>query len=88
MRQPEPRSAWRDVQADEKNITWARAFFDVMQPHFTGAVYGNFLGDEGEERVKAAYGEAIYQRLAALKSQYDPTNFFRLSQNIKPARSH
>jgi FAD/FMN-containing dehydrogenase len=79
-------SIWRDVQDDEKNITWTRAFFDAMQPHFTGAVYVNFLGDEGEERVKAAYGEAIYQRLAALKSQYDPTNFFRLNQNIKPAR--
>jgi FAD/FMN-containing dehydrogenase len=47
-------------------------------------VYVNYLGDEGESRVMAAYG-ANYERLAALKKKYDPTNFFRLNQNIKPA---
>ena len=41
------------------------------------------LGEEGEERVRAAYGEN-YERLVALKNKYDPTNFFRLNQNIKP----
>ena len=50
-------------------------------------VYVNYLGqeaDEGTERVKAAYGPAKYERLVALKNKYDPTNFFRLNQNIKP----
>jgi hypothetical protein len=56
-----------------------------MQPVAMGGVYVNFLGqDEGEERVKAAYG-ANYARLVALKNKYDPANLFRLNQNIVPA---
>jgi FAD/FMN-containing dehydrogenase len=46
-------------------------------------VYVNFLGDEGEERIRASYG-VNYERLVALKDRYDPTNFFHLNQNIKP----
>ena len=55
-----------------------------MTPHSSGRVYVNFLGDEGQERVRAAYGERNYERLARLKRVYDPTNFFRLNQNIEP----
>jgi hypothetical protein len=47
-------------------------------------VYVNFLMDEGEERIRQAYGAAKYERLKALKRTYDPTNFFRLNQNIPP----
>jgi FAD/FMN-containing dehydrogenase len=68
-------------------IQWARAFWEAMQPFSTGGVYVNYLGqevDEGAERVKAAYGPVKYARLVALKNTYDPTNFFRLNQNIKP----
>jgi hypothetical protein len=55
-----------------------------MRPFSTGGVYANNLGEEGTERVAAAYG-ANYPRLLALKNKYDPTNFFRLNQNIDPA---
>jgi FAD/FMN-containing dehydrogenase len=54
-----------------------------MHPYFERGVYVNNLGEEGEDRVKAAYGPN-YDRLAALKNKYDPTNLFRLNQNIKP----
>ena len=62
---------------------WARELWSAVRPHSTGGVYANNLGDEGEERVRDAYGEN-YARLVALKNKYDPTNFFRLNQNIKP----
>jgi hypothetical protein len=66
---------------------WAREFWEAMQPFSTGGVYVNYLGregDEGVERIQAAYGAEKYQRLLALKEKYDPTNLFRLNQNIKP----
>jgi len=56
-----------------------------MRPFLADAVYVNYLGDEGEERVRSAYQPATYARLSALKKKYDPTNLFRLNQNIKPA---
>jgi hypothetical protein len=57
-----------------------------MQPFASSGVYVNFLGNEGEERVRAAYG-VNYERLVALKNTYDPTNFFSLNQNIRPTVS-
>ena len=50
----------------------------------TTSVYVNFLMDEGQDRVRQAYGPAKYERLVALKRQYDPDNLFRLNQNISP----
>jgi hypothetical protein len=75
---------WTDSGADADNIAWAREYFVAMEQFSTGGVYVNFLGEEGEERVRAAYGEQKYERLAALKRKYDPSNFFRLNQNITP----
>jgi FAD/FMN-containing dehydrogenase len=66
---------------------WARKLWEAMQSFAAPGVYVNYLGTEGDEggdRVKAAYGDAKYQRLAALKSKYDPGNLFRLNQNIRP----
>ncbi len=76
-------SQWIDPANSEKNIEWTRAFFEAMQPFFEGGVYVNNLGEEGEGRIKAAYGQN-YERLLTLKNKYDPTNLFYLNQNIKP----
>ncbi len=77
-------SQWTDPAESDKNIQWAWTFWDAMQPFMCDSVYVNYLGAEGEERIKAAYGAPKYERLVALKNRYDPTNFFRLNQNIKP----
>jgi FAD/FMN-containing dehydrogenase len=80
-------SQWDDPAADERNITWTRALFKAMQPYLEHGVYVNDLNEEreeGQERIRSAYG-ANYERLAAIKSAYDPTNLFRLNHNIKPA---
>ena len=66
------------------HTTWARQAFEAMTPHTTGGVYVNFLGDEGPERVKAAYGPRTYARLQEVKRRHDPENVFRLNQNIRP----
>jgi FAD/FMN-containing dehydrogenase len=73
-----------DDPEPERHIAWARDFFDALQPHASGRVYLNFLGDEGQDRVRAAYGERNYERLSRLKRVHDQTNFFRLNQNIQP----
>jgi FAD/FMN-containing dehydrogenase len=62
---------------------WARAYWSALAPHHT-SVYVNFLMDEGEHRIRQAYGASNYERLKALKRAYDPTNVFRLNQNIPP----
>lgn len=74
---------WQDPADSERNIEWARRCYRTAEPFLKG-VYVNYLGDEGEARVRAAYG-VNYERLRAIKNKYDPTNFFRLNQNIKPA---
>jgi FAD/FMN-containing dehydrogenase len=78
-------AAWTpEDTGGERHIAWANGFFDAMQPHARGRVYVNFLGDEGTERVRAAYGAERYGRLMELKRTYDPTNLFRVNQNIEP----
>jgi FAD/FMN-containing dehydrogenase len=78
-----PISIWDNPADDEAHIRWARDLWDAMRPFSTGGVYANNLGEEGTDRVKAAYGEN-YARLVAVKTKYDPINFFRLNQNIRP----
>ena len=74
---------WADPAETERNVGWARAFFEAMQPFAARGVYVNDLGEEGEDRVRAAYG-VNYDRLTAVKAKYDPTNLFRANQNIRP----
>jgi len=76
---------WTDPAQDEPNIGWSRGLCETMAPFSDGSVYVNFLGvgDQGEDRVRAAYGPN-YDRLARIKATYDPTNLFRLNQNIRP----
>jgi hypothetical protein len=62
---------------------WSRTFWSALEPYHT-SVYVNFLMEEGEERIREAYGAEKYDRLKALKRRYDPDNVFRLNQNIPP----
>jgi FAD/FMN-containing dehydrogenase len=62
---------------------WARDYWSALAPFHT-SVYVNFLMEEGEARVREAYGDTKYERLRALKRKYDPMNVFRLNQNIRP----
>jgi FAD/FMN-containing dehydrogenase len=68
---------------------WVADFAAALRRDGAGeaGAYVNFLGDEGEDRVRAAYPGATWERLRAIKARYDPTNLFRLNQNIPPANS-
>jgi FAD binding domain/Berberine and berberine like len=68
----------------DQERAWAREFWSALEPFHTG-VYVNFLMDEGEDRVREAYGPEKLERLRSLKRDYDPENLFRLNQNIPPA---
>jgi FAD/FMN-containing dehydrogenase len=75
---------WQDPSESEDNVDWARRCYRAAEPFLKDSAYVNYLGDEGEAKIRAAYGDN-YARLAAIKNKYDPTNFFRLNQNIEPA---
>jgi len=75
------------VDADPANkdqiTTWCKEYFDAQHPYSAGGAYVNFMMDEGDERVRASFRDN-YARLAGVKRQYDPANFFRVNQNIRP----
>lgn len=75
-------AVWTDPAASEQHIRWSRESWEALQPFAAGRVYVNYLS-EGEDRVQEAYG-TNYDRLVALKNTYDPTNFWRRNQNIRP----
>ncbi len=80
-----PFGLWQDPADDERARRWARDIRADLKPWSSGAVYLNFIGDEGEDRVVAGFGRENYARLARVKRQYDPDNVFHLNHNIKPA---
>ncbi|MDP9186415.1 MAG: FAD-binding oxidoreductase [Verrucomicrobiota bacterium] len=75
-----------DPANKEKITKWTKEYFDALHPYSAGGAYVNFMMDEGEDRVKATYGDN-YARLVAIKQKYDPQNLFRVNQNIKPAET-
>jgi FAD/FMN-containing dehydrogenase len=79
-------SSWQDPADDERNVAYTRAFWDAAVPFSDGKTYFNFPGlfEEGDAAVRSSYG-ANHDRLARIKSAYDPENVFRLNQNIRPA---
>lgn len=74
---------WADRARDEEHIQWIRALFASLRPAMKPGVYVNFMSGDEKDRTTEAYS-ARWQRLVAVKTQYDPTNFFRLNQNIPP----
>jgi FAD/FMN-containing dehydrogenase len=75
---------WERPDDADPHVAWARGLWAALHPWSAGGVYVNFMGEEGQDRVRAAYGERTYRRLVALKDRYDPDNFFRMNQNIRP----
>ncbi|MFD5931454.1 MULTISPECIES: FAD-binding oxidoreductase [unclassified Streptomyces] len=80
-----PFAVWEDPADDERCRRWVKDVRADARPWSTGAVYLNFLGDEGEDRVAAGLGEDNLRRLASVKRRFDPDNVFRFNHNIKPA---
>jgi FAD/FMN-containing dehydrogenase len=76
-------ATWSEPSESQQNISWTREFCTALEPCSIAGAYVNFLGEEGQERTRSAYRES-YARLVALKNSYDPSNFFRLNQNIEP----
>jgi hypothetical protein len=74
---------WKDPDQDDANISWVRNLFRELRPSMKPGVYVNFMSGDEQDRVPEAYQER-WQRLAKIKRQYDPKNFFRLNQNIPP----
>ncbi|MGH2559422.1 MAG: FAD-binding oxidoreductase, partial [Thermomicrobiales bacterium] len=79
---------WADPAESDRNVGWVRDSWEAMRPFEQEAAYVNYLedvNDEGEKRIQTSYG-ANHERLVAVKTKYDPTNFFRVNQNIAPAQ--
>jgi len=75
--------AWDDPGRDDDMRAWAREFHEAMAPYATGGVYANYLDRDEDDRIRAAYG-GNYERLVAVKNEWDPENLFRVNQNVEP----
>jgi hypothetical protein len=76
---------WDGAEADGEQIAWTRGFFESMERHGTGGAYVNYLSGDDQGRIRSAFGDERYERLARVKKAYDPDNVFHLNQNIAPA---
>lgn len=76
-------SLWTDPADTDRNVAWTRGLFGAVPPELDDGVYVNDLGEEHGRRVREACG-GNYDRLVELETKYDPTNFFRMNQNIRP----
>jgi hypothetical protein len=76
---------WSDPSADAGNISWIRGTFHKLRPAMKPGVYVNFMSGDEQDRVPEAYQER-WERIVAVKSHYDPMNFFRLNQNVPPCK--
>jgi hypothetical protein len=76
-------SQWTDPAETAGHIRWTREYWNAVEPFASGEVYVNHLDTEEATRIRAAYS-GNYDRLVALKNKYDPTNLFRMNQNIRP----
>ena len=72
-----------DPANNESIISWTKEYWEALHPYSAGGAYVNFMMDEGQERIRATYRDN-YDRLVAIKNRYDPTNRFRVNQNIRP----
>ena len=76
---------WSEASRDAGNISWIRGLFDKLRPAMKSGVYVNFMSGDEQDRVPEAYQER-WDRMTAVKTRYDPSNFFRLNQNVPPRR--
>ncbi|HET9365003.1 MAG TPA: BBE domain-containing protein, partial [Candidatus Angelobacter sp.] len=76
---------WQEMSADAGNIAWVRGLFKKLQPAMKPGVYVNFMSGDEQDRVSEAYHER-WERMVAVKTHYDPNNFFWLNQNVKPRK--
>ncbi len=76
---------WADPSADAGNISWVRGLFNKLRPAMKPGVYVNFMSGDEQDRVPEAYHER-WDRMVAVKTRYDPDNFFRLNQNVMPRK--
>jgi FAD/FMN-containing dehydrogenase len=79
-----PFAVWEGKERDAEHVKWCKDAMLGMRDHATGGIYLNFIGNEGQDRVRAAYGDANYARLVEIKRRYDPDNLFHRNQNIDP----
>jgi FAD/FMN-containing dehydrogenase len=79
-----PGAFWTDPGQDDEAAAWARGFRQALRPFASGGAWLNWIGDEGDARVRAAFGQSNYERLTAIKGAYDPANVFRSNHNVPP----
>ena len=79
-----PGAFWSDPAKDDEAAAWVRSYKEKLRPFTTGGVWLNWIGDEGDARIRAAFGDDNYHRLQDIKGRYDPDNVFRASHNVTP----